>query len=92
MAKQKNKINITKDRAEKVIMDFQDLVMQCAAHKGLTSYGVPEMLKNFGEMKRELKYAIESSLNAPSQEVMESADAGPKRVSLDLTSNKKYTF
>ena len=87
----KKKVGVTKEKAEKIMGDFQDLLMKVASKKELTSYNTPEMLKYFKEVKDTMQYCIENELNereAPSMDVVEKK----KYVNLDLSSDKTYDF
>lgn len=87
--------NITKAEAEKIILDFEDLLMKIVAFKGLNAYDVPEMLKNYRELKNNLKYAVEAILRAKKGTTnMDAVESKPSNddASINVQSTKKYTF
>ena len=86
---------ITKKEAEKIILDFEDLLMKIVAYKGLEAYDVPEMLKNFRELKNNLKWSIESMLRAKKhKDDMSTVQEMPTTsdTTLDVKSDKTYKF
>ena len=87
--------DITKKGAEKIILDFEDLLMKIVSYKGLDAHDVPDMLKNFRDVKNDLKWSIEPILAAKKkrypvvEEVKEDSDGDTR---LDVKSTKRYTF
>jgi hypothetical protein len=88
--KNKTLPNLDKKKCEKIILDFQDLVMQIVTVKGLDNYSTPEMLKNFREVKSSVKYGVEDIINAKKRGEKMATQPDNKYVSLDLSTDKKY--
>ena len=88
--KNKTLPSFDKKKCEKIILDFQDLVMQIATYRGIDNYNVPDMLKNFREVKNSVKYGVEDAINAKKRGERMATLPDNKYVSLDLTDNKTY--
>lgn len=89
------KLGITKEEAEKIILNMQDLIMKVAQYVGLDSYEITESIKNFAAIKNNIKYKIENALNYSEDDIPKEVDKkvdGTKYIKLNLDSKKKYSF